>query len=128
MPFKLTGLVPMLETDDMEATIRFYNNVLGFAVVETFEDADENTVWAMLIHGEVEMMFKTPNTVMNYGQILLTGNLYMHTNDVDAVWLRVKDRADVVYPIQNFPYGMREFAVKDNNGYVLSFGTACPTT
>ena len=114
----------MLETEDMKATIGFYNHLLGFVVAETFEDENDNTIWASLIHGEVEIMFKTPNKVMDYGRTLLTGNLYMHTNDVDAIWMRVKDKADVVYPVQDFPYGMREFAIKDNNGYVLSFGTA----
>ena len=28
----------------------------------------------------------------------------------------------VVYPMETFGYGMREFAVYDNNGYLLQFG------
>lgn len=28
----------------------------------------------------------------------------------------------VVYPIETFAYGMREFAIRDNNGYILQFG------
>jgi len=120
--FKLTELVPMLETDDMEETIHFYTTVLGFTVVEILDDEDEKPVWVSLMHGLVEIMFKIPNAVMSYGQILLTGNLYMHASDPDAVWLQVKDAATVVYPLQNFPYGMREFAIQDNNGYVLTFG------
>jgi len=28
----------------------------------------------------------------------------------------------VVYPIESFDYGMREFAIRDNNGYILQFG------
>lgn len=28
------------------------------------------------------------------------------------------------YPIENFNYGMREFVIYDNNGYVLQFGEA----
>jgi len=33
----------------------------------------------------------------------------------------VKDKVPVVYPIENFSYGMREFAIRDNNGYILLF-------
>jgi hypothetical protein len=28
----------------------------------------------------------------------------------------------IVYPLEDFPYGMREFAIRDNNGYILQFG------
>lgn len=30
--------------------------------------------------------------------------------------------ARVCYPIEDFHYGMREFAIFDNNGYLLQFG------
>ena len=51
-----------------------------------------------------------------------TGSLYFHTDDVDTLWQRLKDRARICYPIDNFEYGMREFAIYDNNGYLLQFG------
>jgi hypothetical protein len=41
---------------------------------------------------------------------------------VDGLWQRLKDRARVCYPIENFEYGMRELAIYDNNGYLLQFG------
>jgi hypothetical protein len=34
----------------------------------------------------------------------------------------LKDHARVCYPIEDFHYGMREFAIFDNNGYLLQFG------
>jgi uncharacterized glyoxalase superfamily protein PhnB len=34
----------------------------------------------------------------------------------------LKDSTTVVYPLEDFDYGMREFAIRDNNGYVLQFG------
>jgi len=33
-----------------------------------------------------------------------------------------KQNKTIVYPIENFYYGMREFAIRDNNGYILQFG------
>lgn len=32
----------------------------------------------------------------------------------------------VCYAIENFGYGMREFGVYDNNGYLLQFGQPLP--
>lgn len=51
-----------------------------------------------------------------------TGSLYLRCDDVDAWWDRLRDIAPVCYPIKNFDYGMREFAVRDPNGFLLQFG------
>ncbi len=55
-----------------------------------------------------------------------TGSLYLKIDDVDALWERLKDRVRICYPIESFDYGMREFAIYDNNGYVLQFGQPLP--
>jgi uncharacterized glyoxalase superfamily protein PhnB len=59
---------------------------------------------------------------------LFTGSLYFRTDDVDGLWQRLKDKARICYPIDNFEYGMREFAIYDNNGYLLQFGQPLPAT
>ena len=51
-----------------------------------------------------------------------TGSLYLRCDDVDGWWLRLKERARVCYPIEDFAYGMREFAIYDSNGFLLQFG------
>ena len=48
--------------------------------------------------------------------------LYIKTDHVDELWDRLKDKARLCYPLEDFDYGMREFAIYDNNGYVLQFG------
>ena len=119
---KFQELTPMMETQDLHATIKFYTEVIGFAVRDTFED-DGRTVWCSLYKDNVDIMFNLPNAVMNYGRILLTGSLYFYVDDVDALWEKVKDKVEVLYAPENFIYNMREFGIKDNNGYVLNFGT-----
>ena len=47
---------------------------------------------------------------------------YFRTSDVDALWAQLKDRCRVEYAPATFDYGMREFAVYDNSGYLLQFG------
>lgn len=120
-PVKYTGLVPALETWSMHATLMFYTETLGFKVDGKVEK-DGEIFWAMLNRDAVWLIFSAPNETEGNVNAKLTGNLYIYTNDVDTLWKHVKDRAEVVYPIDNFKYGMREFAIRDNNGYILSFG------
>jgi len=32
-------------------------------------------------------------------------------------------KANICYEIETFEWGMREFAIYDNNGYILQFGS-----
>jgi uncharacterized glyoxalase superfamily protein PhnB len=118
---KLKFLRPMLESRDLAATIAFYTNVLGFTLAEELKH-EGTTAWCDLCRDDVSVMFCLPNTHMNYGSILLTGSLYITVEKVDEVWESLKDKCKVLYALENFDYGMREFAIQDNNGYVINFG------
>jgi uncharacterized glyoxalase superfamily protein PhnB len=122
---KLTFLRPMLESRDLKATIEYYTNILGFTLEEKLEDGGTIS-WCTLCRDEVSIMFCLPNTHMNYGTILLSGSLYINVEDVDAVWESLKDKCEILYALETFHYSMREFAIKDNNGYVINFGEPVP--
>lgn len=115
---KITELRPMLWTEDMKATIDFYVNVLGFTCVEF----NEEWGWATLWIDDIAIMIAKPNEHTPYDKIGFTGSFYFNTDDVDAMWTKLKDKAKVCYDIEDFHYGMREFAIYDNNGYMLQFG------
>ena len=106
----------MLAVNSIDDTILFYRNLLGFECVNRLHG------WAALQKDAVEIMISLPNTHEPFEKPNLTGSLYFNSSDVDALWNEIKDRASIVYPIENFFYGMREFAIRDNNGYVLQFG------
>jgi len=67
-------------------------------------------------------MISLPNQHESYDQPLFTGSFYFRVDDANALWLQLKDKATVVYPIEEFDYGMREFAIRDINGYILQSG------
>jgi uncharacterized glyoxalase superfamily protein PhnB len=113
---KLSRLVPMLWVSDTEKTIAFYRDVLGF------ECANRSEGWACLVKDNVELMISLPNQHEPFDRLLFTGSFYFQADDVDGLWERLKDKAPIVYPIENFEYGMREFAIRDNSGYILQFG------
>jgi len=107
----------LLRTHDLQATIAFYRDLLGMECVAQTED------WAALAKDQLEIMVATPNAHEPFDKAVFTGSLYIRCEDADAVWNQLKTKASVVYPLEDFEYGMREFAIRDNNGYVLQFGT-----
>jgi len=114
----LHALTPMLRTPDLRGTIAFYTDILGF----TCENVSDDWGWAALRSGPVEIMLSGLNAHEGDLATGFTGSFYLRTDDVDGLWRRLKDRARVCYPIEDFEYGMREFAIYDNNGYLLQFG------
>src|SRR6478672_2946721 len=114
----LTNLRPMMWTEDLMGSVGFYTDVLGFTAVEVREDWG----WASLSKDNVWLMLCRPNEHTPYDKIGFTGSFYFNIDDVDALWDELRDKVKVCYGIENFEWGMREFAVYDNNGYLLQFG------
>lgn len=115
---KLTHLRPMLWTVELKETIDFYTSILGFVCAEYNEDWG----WASLYKDSVELMLAKPNEHTPFEKPLFTGSFYFNTDNVDELWEHLKNKTKVCYPIEDFEYNMREFAIYDNNGYLLQFG------
>ena len=113
------NMQPMLRARDLRETIDFYTNVLGFTVDGTFpEDAP---TWCSMHSGNARMMW----TSLPDGEApAFNGRIYMYPDDVGAVWERLKTTTDVVEPLFLTDYDMREFTIRDPNGYELSFGNS----
>ena len=115
----ISKLVPMLYTTDIPGTIDFYVKELGF-ICDAYE---KDWGWASLSFEGVEIMLALPNQHIAFVKPEFTGSFYFQTPDVDLFWSQLKEKARVLYPLESFEYGMREFAILDNNGYALQFGT-----
>jgi hypothetical protein len=100
---KITGLRPMLWTEDIAGTIDFYVESLGFIC----DEYNEEWGWASLSIDDAAIMLTRPNMHSPYEKIGFTGSFYFTTDDVDSLWEKLKDKAKVCYDIEDFPYGMR---------------------
>ena len=49
------------------------------------------------------------------------GRYNFSVRDVDAWWAKLRDRAEVVEPLIDTPYGTRKFTIKDPDGNELGF-------
>lgn len=124
---KLNHLSPIMWTKNLDKTISFYETVLGFKSKSNFPN------FTSLTKDKVEIMFVVPQDEPDdckdsgdqsefFPKPVLTGSLFITTEEVDKLWDRVKDKATVKSPIENREYLMRDFSILDNNGYELVFG------
>lgn len=111
-------LIPMLYTRVMEETVNFYVTTLGFSC-NHYQPGDG---WASLQLDTIEIMLAHPVEHIPFEKSTFTGSFYFKVNNVDELWNELKSKTKTCYQIENFEYGMREFAIYDNNGYLLQFG------
>lgn len=104
----------MLQTLDMQTTIDWYVEILGFECLEQMENH-----WCTLKRDGVELMFMHNDQL---GPPIATATQYIYVDDVMALWETIKERIIPEWGPEKMPYGMLEFAIKDPNGYLLSFG------
>ena len=115
----LTALAPILTTEDMDRSVRFYVDVLGFTC------GMQTSGYSNLYRDAVRIILASPNSDWEWRGPKFTGQLYIDletADEVDALWAAVKDRAEVIYPVDDFHYGAHEFGIRDDNGYSLAFG------
>lgn len=112
----------MLWTRQLQETIAFYEQ-LGFTRVAFSEEWG----WAALRRDDTELMVCLPPAAEDMSAPGFTGSFYFLVDEhIDLLWAELQSKARVCYPLETFTYGMREFALYDNNGYLLQFGQEMP--
>ena len=120
------SVTPNLLVQDIERSTAFYRDVLGFAVKRTVPD-EAPFVFVWLEHDGVNLFLNDPRAVDKdvpgaqarpFGG---TATMFFVLDDVDGYHARVAPRARVVMPLKTQFYGMREFAVEDPDGHLLTF-------
>ena len=120
----LKDLVPILMCDDVQQSIGFYTDVLGFRVKGREDDLGKSG-WAYLTHGPVDIMLASPGYLPDpvkvngqYPQL----QLYFYPDDVRSYRESVVERGGPASDLETRAYGMLEFQVVDPSGHVLVFG------
>ena len=126
MTTTLRKLTPNLMVEDVNKTVDFYKNMLGFDVLATVPETGQFN-WAMLKQGDVEMQFQTRASLSEeipaFKDRAIGGalTLYIDVEDVTALYNALKDKVAIVQDMHTPLYGTQEFAIEDCNGFVLSF-------
>ena len=119
-------LTPNLLVVSVERSLAFYENTLGFSRGMTVPDAAP-FAFGSVTGGAVEIFFNEAGAAVKeypaFGgkPIGATGTLFIEVDGVDALHDRLKPAVKIVMPIVTQFYGMREFAIEDPDGYIITF-------
>jgi uncharacterized glyoxalase superfamily protein PhnB len=116
-------VVPMIHVADVSATVNWYISI-GFKVAGQDEE-DGNINWAKLSYGNSELMLNAGGKASPEPRREV--DLYITTKDVEELYRRLKDRVQEVEALHDAFYGMREFIIRDINGFWITFGQPIQT-
>lgn len=124
-------LTPNLLVANVERSLAFYVDALGFAKGMTVPD-QAPFVFASVTSGSLEIFFNDAATaVKEYPAfagkpIGATGTMFVELEGIDAYHDAIRARVTITMPIVTQSYGMREFAIEDPDGYVITFAERVP--
>jgi len=122
-----TNLGCSITCKDLEASIRFYRDAVGFAVDRTFEN-EGKVVAASIAAGDCRIVLNQDDGKLGWDRIKGQG-FYLQVNvagaaDVDAAAARIKAAGGTLLgePADR-PWGVRMFQFRDLDGFKLGVST-----
>jgi lactoylglutathione lyase len=126
-PF-LESITPNLIVQDVNATVNYYKDQLGFQLIASVPESGKLN-WAMVQRNQVPLMFQSGESLQeDMPELKLTkggvGTFFIRMTSIKELFNELKGKAEVVVNMRDTFYGMREFTIKDINGYYLTFAEA----
>lgn len=119
----LNEVAPTFVVNDVGATVRWYQENLGFRF-DHFPK-DEPWVWASMRRDGVEIMLMRIEGFQKQDLSILRPaglwDAYIRMKDVREFYNTVKAKLPIKRDLAQMPYGNWEFEIRDLNGYVLVF-------
>lgn len=107
---KIAQPVPQLPVEDVEKAQVYYKEFLGFEIM--WIDPEKH-IGAVGREGVAIFFAKTTKAI--------EPNIHwIYSENVDLAYTEFKNRgADIIEDIENKPWNMRQFAIKDLNGHIF---------
>ena len=134
---KFQKLTPNFSVKDVKETVKYYQDILGFNLEMSVPDGTnviENEItdigqyaYAMMSKDEVYVMFLKESNFeedMPFLQGFPRGasvSFYIDVEGIEDVYKKLSGRVEMAKELETTWYGMREFYIKDCNGYILDF-------
>jgi predicted enzyme related to lactoylglutathione lyase len=120
---RLTGISPVLLVSDLDRSVAFYRDLLGFEC-ELFGEPPN---FAVVKRDEAIFLLSLApegaQLVPNWHVVEKMWNAYVRVDDADAAYAEVQERGcPIDYSLYDAPHGFREFGVTDPDGYDIGFG------
>lgn len=125
---KYTSLSPNIGVKNVVETVQFYTEILGFNLTMSVPSNDgfEGLQWAMLQNGNSTIMFQEINNLKNeYPELENRSEIglctfYITMKNSYELYEKIKNTKYLAHDMNKTFYGADEFAIYDNNGYILT--------
>jgi len=120
---RLRTIAPTLTTNDLQRSIAFYRDVLGFMIGEEWRE--KGVLAGVEMHaGAITFMLNQDDFAKGRDRQKGVGSrLYCHTaQDIDRLAAQIKERGGVLdQEPKDMPWGDRVFMISDPDGFKLTF-------
>lgn len=123
---RFTSIIPNLIVRDVATSTAFYRDALGFTVGETVPDVAP-FVFVWMKRDDVSVFLNDVTAAAHDYPAAATlppggtAAMFFIISDVDGYHAQVAPKANVIMPLKTQFYGMREFAVTDPDGHIITF-------
>ena len=120
------SITPNLMVENVEETVKFYEE-LGFVASATVPKEGGGLQFAIIARDNLMLMFQDRESLIGEYPALSVAktqpsiSLYIVVNNVKKYYEEMKDKYDLQSDLHKTFYGASEFAIKDNNSYILTF-------
>lgn len=118
----LFGVGPVLPVKDVRAAVAYFQQVLGFTDGDVWGDPPSH---GSVSRDRVGIQFtQAPD---DFAPEAYPGWTYIFTEDVDTLCAEYRDKGvEITREPESHDHGMREFEIREANGYRLRFGQYLP--
>jgi uncharacterized glyoxalase superfamily protein PhnB len=116
-----------LMVESVDDSAAFYQNILGFSVVDSVPNESGKLQFAILSKDNLTLMLQEKGNlteeypILNTNKVRPSVTLYIMVDNFDELYRELKGSHEILCDIHATFYGSKEFAVADNDGYVLTF-------
>jgi catechol 2,3-dioxygenase-like lactoylglutathione lyase family enzyme len=127
MPHELKKLTPNLVVSNVEKSVAFYRDLLGFTLAATVPEASPY-VFAIVQSGGVEVFLNAPEPAIAeypaFAEKPIGGTLtlYIEVEGIRSLYDALQSRIRILTPLEKKFYGVTEFVIQDPDGYLITFG------
>lgn len=120
---KFKNLIPLLDVSDVENSILFYSEALGFKIEDQLT-WNGKTDWALLKAGKTKVMLSQGSeTSLKTEQIAPSSVLFLYPEDTEWLYSTLQSKGYEMTNVQKGQSGTKEFCLTDPDGYILWFSS-----
>lgn len=134
----MKSMIVNMGVKDIVSTVKYYQKNFDFELQMLVDESktnfdtkikkELNYIWAMIHKDDVSIMLQSIDSLKEdigvfFDNVGASLTLYIEVENVDDLYLNIKDKVNMYKDIATTWYGQREFYIKDINGYILGFAS-----